>query len=706
MAAKFKYTAFISYSHADQKTVRWLHRALETYRIPKRLVGLETPQGKIPDKFHPFFRDREDLSASTDLTKSVKRALAQSRFLIVVCSPAAARSKWVNQEIIAFKKLRGAEHILCLIVDGEPGEDSHAECFPRALRARKGQFEPIAADIRAEGDGKRLAKLKLVSGMLGLELDKLIRRETQRRQMQLAAVSVASFLGMAVLSVLLLLAVEARREAEEAQAYADDKREQAEDLVEFMLGDLKEKLEPVGNLQIMDAIAQRALGYYAFLNTEELNTESLARMSRVLLMIGEIEDLRGNLGQAKEIFLEAFKTTEELLMREPDNPGRIFDHSQGLFWLGYLDWRQGNRENAENYFRDYMTYAQRLVALEPDNLDWQIEVGYGYSNLGTLYFEQRKFSDAKTEFESALDIFLGLSQLEDADGGFDLDLAQSYAWLADAELGLGNLEAAESNRMAELGIYDEIQGRHPQNNDLKEAIVITYRALGDLKLEQGHVDTALDDLLEGVRLGEGLLEVDSENTRWAYRLSTIYLDVAEAMLLQGNFADTKKFIEKAEALEMFLLAQDESVLRWRVNLHYRGQLLGTALAIKTGDVSNGLNSALDAARALEKLQEENPANKDVLANLSYAYLLSGEGYVLTGQNDDAQAFWLRLIGLWDGAGLNLGLKTRDYLARAQWRLGNEEAAKNLTRQLEQLGYAYPGFIQFWQEANETKTRSD
>ena len=47
--AEFKYRAFISYSHADEEWAKWLHKALETYRVPKRLVGRETEFGPVPD---------------------------------------------------------------------------------------------------------------------------------------------------------------------------------------------------------------------------------------------------------------------------------------------------------------------------------------------------------------------------------------------------------------------------------------------------------------------------------------------------------------------------------------------------------------------------------------------------------------------------------------------------------------------------------
>jgi hypothetical protein len=42
----FKYYAFISYSHQDKKWGDWLHKALETYRVPKRLVGQEMRDGE------------------------------------------------------------------------------------------------------------------------------------------------------------------------------------------------------------------------------------------------------------------------------------------------------------------------------------------------------------------------------------------------------------------------------------------------------------------------------------------------------------------------------------------------------------------------------------------------------------------------------------------------------------------------------------
>ena len=121
MDPQFKYRAFISYSHRDEEWAKWLHRSLETYRIPKHLVGRETEYGDVPERLAPVFRDRDELPTATNLGETLTRALQQSACQIVICSPAAAKSHWVNEEILAFKRLGREHRIFALIVGGEPG---------------------------------------------------------------------------------------------------------------------------------------------------------------------------------------------------------------------------------------------------------------------------------------------------------------------------------------------------------------------------------------------------------------------------------------------------------------------------------------------------------------------------------------------------------------------------------------------------------
>ncbi len=191
----YRYWAFLSYSSKDLATCKKLHRQLETYRLPRSLVGRPGRDEPIPKKIFPVFRDREELPLSSDLGDSIREAIRQSRYLIVIGSPSAVESRWVNEEIRYFKSLGRADRIMVLIVEGEPGATENPaatgrECFPPALRFQVDEAgeitsqpsEPMAGDLRKGKDGWTRAFLKLVAGIVGVGFDTLAQRERQRRR--------------------------------------------------------------------------------------------------------------------------------------------------------------------------------------------------------------------------------------------------------------------------------------------------------------------------------------------------------------------------------------------------------------------------------------------------------------------------------------------------------------------------------------------
>jgi WD40 repeat protein len=208
-----KYWAFVSYSHHDRHWGEWLHRAIETYRVPRKLVGQSSPVGKIPRRLAPIFRDCAELPAAPNLGARLEEALRSSRYLVVVCSPSAAASPWVNQEVRTFKAANGEDRILCLIVDGEPNtvnrlESKELECLPEALRSHavadrdvsRARSEPLAADVRSGHDSKITAKLRLIAGLIGVSFDELRQRELRRRRWRRAQLTFAALTVLAMIA--------------------------------------------------------------------------------------------------------------------------------------------------------------------------------------------------------------------------------------------------------------------------------------------------------------------------------------------------------------------------------------------------------------------------------------------------------------------------------------------------------------------------
>lgn len=182
------YEAFISYRHtpADTAIAKRVQKALEGFRIPRSLRNDDRKS------FGRCFRDADELPAGASLSDEIKSALRDSRFLIVICSPNTPESSWVNLEVEEFIALRGIDHVLVVLAEGEPHES-----FPAALQSKTDKgYEPLAADFRAGKTGRELHReeLRLAAALIGCGLDDLV----NRRRIRALQIGAATACGIAI----------------------------------------------------------------------------------------------------------------------------------------------------------------------------------------------------------------------------------------------------------------------------------------------------------------------------------------------------------------------------------------------------------------------------------------------------------------------------------------------------------------------------
>lgn len=170
MQEEFQYYAFISYCHADEKWAKWLQKRLENYKLPS-VVRSESSQ-QLPKYVRPVFRDKTDI-ATGKLEKTLKEELTESKYLIVICSPSAAKSEWVNKEILAFQGMGREDLIIPFIVSGNPSDQAGEEqCYPPALMNSDDEF--LGASLCEVSKDK--AFVRILATILGLKFDQLYRR--------------------------------------------------------------------------------------------------------------------------------------------------------------------------------------------------------------------------------------------------------------------------------------------------------------------------------------------------------------------------------------------------------------------------------------------------------------------------------------------------------------------------------------------------
>jgi tetratricopeptide (TPR) repeat protein len=608
-ARAYAYRAFISYSHRDQAFVKRLHRALESHRLPPKLVGKLTPLGKVPRRLGRIFRDREELPASADLGRELREAIRQSMFLIVVCSPSSARSEWVNQEILQFKREHGEGRVLALVVDGEPNASEspgreHEECFPRNLRFRIGAdgelsptpAEPIAADIRREADGRRLATQKLVAGLTGLKLDELVKRETQRRVQRMAALTSVAVGGMVVTGGLAFYANARRIEANTQRAIAEREAAAARAASDYLVGTFElsnpatENPRTITALTILGRSADRARAELA--DQPDIQIRLLATLGRAYNNLGLLDEARAAL---------------EPSLAEMERTGA--DGAEGMLVLAATYARQGDLDKA----RAMVRRAQAQLGPDPaQNLNLRAQAALTEGRILT----------------SASDVRAGVAAFDRALG--------YYRAMKDPPAGA--LAMVLNNRgllLSDDGQFDAAQA------SLSESLKLYQRTLGENHLSTGKTWFALAQNA----FNAGKLPVAEQQIGKALAIERLVLDadnpiMADTLSMQGQILEGLGKLDEAEA------ALDEAVAIYRKAFKGPHYLIGIAevylglIESQRGDTRAALATLDDAKRNYDaSYGKVHPNHGDLLVNR--AIVLAHAGRMTEARADCAKG--LRIL---------------------------------------------------------------
>ena len=694
----FRYRAFLCYSHRDSAWADWLHRALESYPIPSRLVGLTTSAGVIPPRLAPVFRDRDELPSAIDLSAKVSDALAQSACLIVICSPHSAQSHWVNEEVEAFQRLGRAHRIFCLIVDGEPGASAwagraHDECLPAALMHRMDAsgnataeiLEPIAADVRPDKDGKTNARSKLVAGILGVDLDDLRHRERRRRRWRLTAAGAAAFAVLCLTSALAVNAVIARHAAERRQ-------KQAQDLVAYMLGDLDARLRQVNRLDILESVADKVVKYFDDLPPADINDDTAAQRAKALLNLGAVRRDEGRIAPALEAFEEALTTSERLVRHAPENTDYETIHAESLTWLGMIDWSQGRLDDALLRFTAARDTLLRVSGQEPNNLDLLDRLGAVRTNAGRIFEARDRLDDARREYLKVLEGYSYLSRREPDKLQWRTEVGYAHNNLAQLALKEGDLEEAVQEYLADREIKANLANLDRADNQRREDLVASEAFLGRVLYLCGETQAAAAHLRAAMNGIEALLLVDPHAADWLEKAGGYGWMLGQVARVQGDLAEAQTRDTLAVARLSELVHKDGSNVGWQrrlaqAQIENARRLLAENQLAGAADAANASNAAAAAAFA--------GARDDVTSQLVVAQMHLLEGDIAAAQGNDvgARAAWTKAADMIGGrASSSKNPALLDAWISARLRLADTASPGPKLEALLRTGYRDPDFI--------------
>ena len=500
-----KYRAFLSYSHRDTAAAKAVHNRIEAFRVDRDLVGRKTPMGPIPRQLRPIFRDRHDFEAGETLAAQTAAAIEGSAALILLASPAAAASRFVDQEVRLFLSRHPGRPLIPLILDGEPG-DPERECFPPALREAS---DVLAADLREIGDGRELALAKVVARLIGLPPDEVFRRAERERRRR-------ARWRNAILGILALLAVAATASALYAwqqlktnEAFLDATLKRATDIVDAAVRQAEKYNVP--RHATIDLLT-RAEGLFDDMARFGQPTPELRyRKAWMLIQFARNYEILGDTAKQAARALDARQLLVELSAERLNNTEYLGALAAAQIEVGDVLVAQGNLPEALSSLRDALAIRERLAESDPLNTAWQRDLSVSHNRIGDVLVGQGHLAEALGSFRDGFAIAERLAKSDLGNARWQHDLSVSLDKIGEVQVAQGNRPDALASFRDSFALRDRLAKSEPSNAVWHRELAVSYNKIGEVLTAQGDLPEALASFRIGLAINGRLAKSDLAN---------------------------------------------------------------------------------------------------------------------------------------------------------------------------------------------------
>ncbi len=519
------------------------------------------------------------------------------------------------------------------------------------------------------------------------------RRRTARRRQIAAWLGVAAAVLLLVVSVFAYQTLQAKDRELEARQDAEQRRRQAEALIDFMLGDLRAELQPIGKLGILDKIGDQAMEYFAAVPQSELSDEETASYAKALHQIGQVRFNLGKFPEAAAAFGESLALAKELAAREPENVDWQFELGQSHFWLGYLHHKNRDFDAALSQLETYRRISEKLVEGDPENAEWQRELAYAYSSMASVFEMQGRLLEAARALEVGARTLEGLRLRSPGDHQLTVALANAYAKLGQVAEDLGELSQARSRFEASLDLFVRALAQRPEDMDLQSYVNTAFFNLGKILQVQGETLAALDRFRSALDYSRRLVVHEPEHREWLAALTFDLNELARILIVLGELSEARSLFEESMTISQALVEEAPEHGRWRYYLA-RDHCSRGLLESRQGRPRRAQESLNAALEILQELVAEGDSSTYRLW-LSRTLEELGHSHFELGDMNRAAEVWNRGVEI---AQKLVAAKPSpahlEILARMLILIERSEEARPLIERLASMGYRRIDYLAF------------
>jgi tetratricopeptide (TPR) repeat protein/predicted Ser/Thr protein kinase len=399
-------------------------------------------------------------------------------------------------------------------------------CLEKEPERRYPSARALADDL-----GRWLAGEPVAAHRLGV-IDRIARTVRRNRAV---AVTAAVFVVIGIAGAV-KYAVDLSRQRQRAERARDG----AETLVRFMLRDLFTALQPIGRLDLLDAVSREAAAHYQRFGDAELGSKERVGRAIVLNNLAEVQDAQGHLVEG----LDGHRRAAAILREEAAAPGAppewLAELAGTLSAVAESLQETGDLGGALGELNAGLRVARELVDDHPDEPRWQAVVVELLINVGWVLREDGDSESALAHLDEALDLANAASEVEPENTEWRFRRAEVESYIARVLEEDGRFDRAALHLDNARRLLTDLADSEPGNTRWQFELVLTDGRLGWLAEDRGDPEGALADYRRGLDRGLRLVEHDPANARWEREVSVLHSSVGAILLAREQAAAARE----------------------------------------------------------------------------------------------------------------------------------------------------------------------
>ncbi len=409
-----------------------------------------------------------------------------------------------------------------------------------------------------------------------------------------------------------------KQQAQRAGAVARHARQTAEGLINSMLFDLSDKLEPIGRLDLLDDVSRKAEDYFRNLPQAELTGDVLRNKAVMFRNRGDVLLAQGKLKAAREAYQQGMEISRRLAQADPTKARAQLGLGVSYDKLGDVAQKEGDLKAAREAYQQSMEISRRLAQADPTNAQAQRDLSVSYNNLGIVALQEGDLKAAREACQQGMEISRRLAQADPTNAEAQRGLRLSYERLGDVALQEGDLKAAREAYQQGMEISRRLAQADPTNVQAQRDLSISYNRLGDVAQKEGNLKAAREAYQQDMEISRRLAQTDPTNAQAQRELFVSYNNLGIVAQKERNLKAAREAYQQGMEISRRLAQTDLTNAEAQRDLSVSYNNLGI-VAQKEGDLEAAREAYQQGMDIRRRLVQANPTDARARRDLASAY---------------------------------------------------------------------------------------